>query len=69
MDTIYSWSTKKVDNGFKAIVTKSVTRSTPNANGKYADTEIVQQAVTTTRARARGWAQKWVRYYKAQEAA
>ena len=62
---LFSWNTTKVENGFKGIVTKGTPRITPNENGSYLDTEVLQEFVLPTRARAKSHAQKWVRYYKA----
>ena len=60
---IYSWKTKKVGKEFKAEVTKLIPRKIVNKFGSYVDTKTIKERTFTTRARAKGYAQKWVRYY------
>lgn len=66
MNTYYSWSTKKIGNQFKAIVTKNVTRETPNENGQYCDSEIVKTGMYKSRAIAKRAAQSLVAYLNHQ---
>lgn len=64
--TIFNWATHKTEAGtFEAVVCKSVTRDTPNANGFYADRTELKRVPCKTRAIAKSHAQKWVRYFKA----
>ena len=63
----HGYKTTKTANGFKATVTESTLRDTPNATGHYADTVIIKEATFPTRARATGWAQKWTGYLRHQE--
>jgi hypothetical protein len=61
----FSWSTNKTTNGFKFVVIRNVPRTTPNKIGNYCDSEIVKTGILPTRARAKSFAQKVVRYCKA----
>ncbi len=64
MHTTYGWNTKKTETGFTSIVTKHVSRKTPNADGQYADTTIVKRFSGSTRARVMGAAKRWCLYYR-----
>lgn len=61
---IYSWRTKKEKKGFKFDVLQITPRKTKNKAGQYADTKTVKTGHLPTRARARGQAKAWVKYYK-----
>jgi len=61
--TLYGWSTRKIDGDlFEAIVTRSMPRTTPNAEGRYADEEVIKREIFTTRAKASVFARRWVRF-------
>jgi len=60
---IYSWNTKKSNSGYKYRVEKITPRKTPNKFGQYANTIIIKSGTQKTRARAKGMATRWVRYY------
>jgi len=62
--TGHGWSTTKTETGFKATVTRSHGRTTPNERGSYADVEVMQEAVFPTRAKAEGFAKRWTLYYR-----
>ena len=66
MSIYYSWSTKKNGEEFIWTVTKNISRATNNDSGGYLDTETVKTGSLSTRARARGAAQRWVKYYNSQ---
>jgi len=61
MGNFYSWSTKKKGKKYEAKVTKVIARSTPNKQGRYADTTIVDTALYPSRARAKGAAVRLIR--------
>ncbi|MCK5505514.1 MAG: hypothetical protein KAJ10_10145 [Thermodesulfovibrionia bacterium] len=61
---IYSWKTKKTDKGFEYTVTANTPRTTPNAKGRYMDTETVKTGTLPTRARTKAKAQKWCSYLR-----
>ena len=65
-NVFFSWNTKKVENGFAAIVTKNTSRLTPNEDGRYVDSEVIRNDVRKTRATAKSHAQKWVRFLKSK---
>jgi len=62
----YGWNTKKENGLFTAIVYTIKSLSVANAEGYYAEFETIKTAAFPTRARAKAYAQKLVRYYKAQ---
>jgi hypothetical protein len=64
-NSFYSWNTRKTANGFEALVTKLTPRTTLNEVGNYCDSELMKAATLPTRARAKAYAQKLMRYYKA----
>jgi len=64
---IYTWRTKKSKNGFKYEVSKLTPRKTPNKIGHYVDTKVIKTNTLKTRARAKGFAQKWVKYYNSKK--
>lgn len=68
-NVLFTWNTTKVANGFRFSVTRMVTRATPNASGLYADSEVVQHGVVTSRAIAKAHAQKWARFLRSKEMA
>lgn len=60
---VITWRTEKIDNGQFRYIVKRV---------GYQHQEIIQTGIRSTRAQAKGMAQRWVRYLKAkarQEAA
>ena len=61
-----SWNTMKTAEGFNFSVYEIVSRSEPNAEGMYADIVPLKVGSCSTRAQAKGLAQRWVRYLKAQ---
>lgn len=61
-----SWNTTKATTGFDFSVYEVVSRTEPNAEGKYADFVQLKAGNCATRAQAKGHAQQWVRYLKAQ---
>lgn len=61
--TFFSWNTKVTNGQFVAVITKNVSRTEPNAEGRYVDTEVVNTAICTSRAKAVGYAKKMVRFY------
>ncbi len=63
-NTFYGWSTSNDGGHFVAVVTKNTSRTQAGVDGRYCDTEVVNVAKFTTRARAVGYAKKMVRYYK-----
>jgi len=63
MNTFPSWNTKKTEEGFVATVNKIESLSVRNADGVFCDTTQVQQSTFSSRAKAKTWAQKWVRFY------
>lgn len=65
MNTFPSWNTTKVSNGFKATVIKLESLDEKNENGVYCNETVMQTGVFSSRAKAKTWAQKWVRYYRA----
>lgn len=68
--TTFTWNTRKTASGtFEAVVSKFESRSTPNAQGLYADTVEIKRIPCKTRAIAKTHAQKWVRYLKANSEA
>ena len=60
----FTWRTNKINNGFEYKILKVTSLNKPTKEGLYAKTEIVKQGVFPTRARAKGQAQRWVRYLK-----
>ncbi len=67
MNISFSWRTKKVGTQYEFIVTKNVSRKTPNANGQYIDSEIVKTGTYKTRAIAKNRGQKWAKYLRFTE--
>lgn len=61
-----SWNTTKTAEGFSFEVYEIVGRSEPAAAGRYADLVTLKTGCRSTRAQAKGLAQRWVRYLKAQ---
>lgn len=59
-----SWRTTKVAAGFDFAVIEIISRSEPDADGKYADLVTLKTGNRPTRAQAKGLAQRWVRYFK-----
>lgn len=64
-NTFYSWNTKKTEAGFKWIVTENISKSTPNKNGSYVDTKILEFGVLPTRVRAKAQAIRWCNHFSA----
>ncbi len=62
--TMYSWNTRKVENGYEGNVNEVVSRDTPNEEGRYADTYTVATFIEKTRERAKTSAQREVRLRK-----
>ena len=65
MRTYYTWNTIKTGSRFTWNVKEVTTRTTANARGSYADTEIVKTGTRATHAQAKGLAEKWIRYLRA----
>lgn len=63
--TFFGWNTRTNGIAFEAVVTKMISRTEPNEQGRYCDTEVVKVAAFSTRAKAVGYAKKMVRYYAA----
>ena len=63
----YTWNTKKKEKGFEFNVQKLVPRKTPNKIGHYVDTTTIKSGLFKTRARAKGQAQRYVRYYNSKK--
>jgi hypothetical protein len=61
-----SWNTTKAAEGFNFSVYEIIGRQEPNAEGSYADIVVLKTGSRATRAQAKGLAQKWCRYLKAQ---
>lgn len=61
-----SWSTTKTTDGFGFKVYEVVGLAQPNAEGHHAEFVTLKTGSRTTRAQAKGLAQKWCRYLKAQ---
>ena len=58
------WNTTKITNGFKYTVYQTIVLETPNTNGRYAESVILQTGTRETRAQAVGIAKRWMRYYR-----
>ena len=63
MKKIYSWNTKKTKGGYEYKVKELTPRKKPNKMGHYIDTKTIKSGLKPTRARAKGLAQRWARYY------
>jgi len=61
---IYTWKTQKVGKSFDYKVLKLIPRTIRNKNGYFVDSKIIKTGNFPTRVRAKGQAQRWVRYYK-----
>lgn len=58
---IYSWRTKKVNEGYKYEVIKITPLDKPDKKGYYAKTNVLKSEVLSSRARAKSKAQRLVR--------
>lgn len=63
-----SWSTTKNSAGFAFRVYEVISSAEPNADGNYAEFVTLKTGILATRAQAKGHAQRWCRYLKAQAA-
>ena len=61
----YSWNTTITNGKFVAVITKNASRTEPNEQGRYVDTDLVKTATFSSRAKAMGFAKKMVRFYTA----
>lgn len=64
---IYSWKTKKTKEGFKYDVQEIKPLKNKNSKGYYADIKVIKTGLKPTRARAKGTAQKYVRFYNSKK--
>lgn len=60
-----TWNTTKTDAGFAFRVYEVIPRAVPNSDGSYADFVTLKTGALSTRAQAKGQAQRWCRYLKA----
>ncbi len=64
-NTYFTWNTKKTENGFSFRVYMVTSLSEINPiSGNYAASEVVAEGTLPTRARAKGKAVKYMRYFK-----
>lgn len=60
-----SWNTTKTADGFAFKVYEIVGHTEPTAAGSFAEFITLKTGVSRSRAKAKGLAQRWVRYLKA----
>ena len=63
---IYSWSTKKVKDGYRWNISKLTSLKNPNKQGHYVNTVVIKTGIRKTRAQAMGIGKKWKMYLTQQ---
>ena len=58
MNTFRSWNTTKTAAGYRWAVYSNVSRTTPNAEGRYVDSSLFAEGICRTRAQAVGAAKR-----------
>lgn len=61
---IFTWKTSKSDKGFKFSIIELTPRKTQNSLGQFVDTKTLTSGAFSSRAKAKGMAIKFVRFFK-----